>query len=342
MTPQLDPRRSGRRLNLAPLGRVYERAWVGARPDRVRALVNRFRRHGPVPAGHPEELYAGSDEEFIVGAYRFLLQRGPDPSGWAVYREHLRAGTRTRETMLGEMRGLDEFWFKFAFRYHDPLLVLHRSRSLFVQSFPRADRILDLGGTHQQSRQGALVLLGYPYPFERLCVVDLPVEDRHELYRQIDEVDREETRLGPVEYHYRSMIDLSIFSDGEFDLVYSGQSIEHVTEEEADQVLREAHRVLRPGGHLCLDTPNLAASRLQLEGTGIEFVNPDHKIEYTHAELSHKLEASGFRIVAAKGLLHMPETFGTGKFCPEEMGINTGVFDEIEQCSLLAYVCQRN
>jgi predicted SAM-dependent methyltransferase len=328
-------------VNLA-LGRAYERAWLALQPDRVRAVVNRFRPSRRGPSEPRDELYAFLDDQwFVEGAYRYLLQRAPDPTGLQTYLGHLRAGTRTRETMLAEMRGLDEFWSKFAFRYYDPLLVLHRSRCLFVQGFPRADRILDLGGTHQQAREGALVLLGYPYPFERLCVVDLPVGDRHELYRQIGEVDREETELGTVEYHYRSMVDLSIFPDGEFGLVYSGQSIEHVTGEEADQVLAEAFRVLRPGGHLCLDTPNFAASRLQLEGTDMEFTNPDHKIEYTHAELSRKLEASGFSIVAAKGLVHLPETFRTGKFSNEEMGTNTGVFDDIEQCSLLAYVCRK-
>lgn len=325
-------------MNLSPLARIYERAWLAARPERVKALVRRGAAPAPASGG---EIYEVSDEEFVTGAYRYLLLRGADPDGRENYLRHLRAGTRTRETMLGEMRGLDEFWFKFAHTYHDPLLALHRSRCLFVQTFPRAGRILDIGGTHQQSREGALVLLGYPYEFELLSVVDLPVEDRHELYRQIGEVDREDTRLGPVEYHYRSMTDLSIFPDGEFDLVYSGQSIEHVTETEADTCLAEVFRVLRPGAFLCLDTPNAAASALQLQGTGERWVNPDHKIEYTDAELRAKLEGHGFVVREAKGLVHLPESFRTGKFQPEELADNTGVFAEIAECSLLAYVCQK-
>ena len=44
-------------------------------------------------------------------------------------------------------------------------------------------RILDLGGTHQGLPDGALVHLGYPYPFERLVVVDLPVHERDEIYQ---------------------------------------------------------------------------------------------------------------------------------------------------------------
>lgn len=324
-------------MDLTRLGQMYERAWHGLRPERVKALVRRQPAPGPPPGG---EIYEVSDEEFVVGVYRYLLQRGADRDGMENYLHHLRMGTRTRETMLGEVRGLDEFWFKFAHTYHDPLLALHRSRCLFVQTFPKADRILDIGGTHQQSREGALVLLGYPYEFDLLSVVDLPVEDRHALYQQIGEVDREESRLGPVEYHYRSMTDLSIFPDGEFGLVYSGQSIEHVTEAEADTCLEEVRRVLRPGGYLCLDTPNVLASHIQLEGTGERFVNPDHKIEYTDADLRTKLEAHGFAVREAKGLVHMPESFRTGKFQLEELANNTGVFAEIGECSLLAYVCQ--
>src|SRR5206468_8820731 len=140
---------------------------------------------------------------------------------------------------------------------------------------------------------------------------------------------------------YRSMTDLSIFADGEFDLAYSGQSIEHITEGEADLCLAEVGRVLRPGGHLCLDTPNRLASELQLEGTGVQFVNPDHKIEYTDEQLRAKLEAHGFAIREAKGLVHLPETFRTGKFQPDELADNTGVFADIGECSLLAYVCQK-
>ena len=52
------------------------------------------------------------------------------------------------------------------------------------------------------------------------------------------------------------MVDLGRYGDGAFDMVYSGQTIEHVTEADGDTVVREAFRVLAPGGWFCLDTPN--------------------------------------------------------------------------------------
>lgn len=273
------------------------------------------------------------DENYVVGAYHYLLAMRPDDGGLRNYVEHLRSGTLTRETMLAEMRGLDDWWLQ---RILDPHISLHLSRELWVQQAPRAARIVDLGGTDQSSDHGALVTLGYPYRFEQLTIVDLPPEERHDLYGAVHQ--NVTSPLGPVEYVHGSMTDLSFVDDASVDLVFSGQSIEHVTAEEGDVVFQEAMRVLRPGGHLVLDTPNRAATRLQL---GESFSNPDHKVEYTHAELSAKLERAGFVVEVARGLNLLPETFETGVYSTEEMARHLGVFADIERCYVLAYSCRK-
>ncbi len=282
------------------------------------------------------------DRTFVRWAYRMLFQREPDPGGQELYLDHLARGSRTRHSMLEEMRGSDEFWFGFALRYDDPVFAIHRSRSLFVRSLPRAAAILDLGGTHLGAHEGAFVRLGYPHPFERLVIVDLPSDDRHELYQQADEAQqRVETALGPVEYAFHSMADLSSYPDATFDLVYSGQSIEHVPEEVADVVIAGVHRVLRAGGWFCLDTPNGRLCKLQLEGSALEVTNPDHDVEYEHAELVAKLERGGFDVAEAKGLCLMQASAASGTFSFEELAANVGVFHEIEDCYILAYVCRK-
>lgn len=281
------------------------------------------------------------DRTFIRWAYRMLLEREPDPDGEALYLGHLAAGTRTRHTMLEEMRGSDEFWFNFALRYEEPIFSIHRSRSLFVRSLPRAAMILDLGGTHLGAHEGAFVRLGYPYPFERLVIVDLPSDDRHELYQSGAPPERVDTAQGPVEYAFHSMADLSRYPDASFDLVYSGQSIEHVPPDVADVVIAEVHRVLRPGGRFCLDTPNGRLCRLQLQGTGLSVTNPDHDIEYDDDELRTKLIGGGFRVDSAQGLVLMQTSATMGTFSFEELAANPGVFDAIEDCYVLAYVCAK-
>src|SRR6516225_7527834 len=64
-----------------------------------------------------------SDEDFIRFAYRFLLEREPDEHGLQVYRQHLRKGTRSRHSLLAEIRESDEFWFERAMHYRDPLVA---------------------------------------------------------------------------------------------------------------------------------------------------------------------------------------------------------------------------
>ena len=214
---------------------------------------------------------------------------------------------------------------------------LHLSRMMFVRSLPPAKSILDLGGTSLGNATGALVLMGYPYPFDDLVVIDLPSEERNELYREAAAPEVTQTALGPVRYRYHSMVDLSDYADGSVDLVYSGQSIEHVPIDVGDTVLSEVRRVLRPGGYLGLDTPNARVTRLQQD----EFIDPDHEHEYTDAEMRAKLAAAGFEVVAAVGSEPCrPEPDGGHASMRTRLRRRSGLFHQIEDCYLLAYLCR--
>lgn len=272
-------------------------------------------------------------DDAVELAYNVVLHRASDPSGLAHYHQAIESGAMTRRAMVETLLSSSEF---DASGMGDLLASMHMSRRQFVRSLPRAKRILDLGGTDQADEQGALVTLGYPYEFERLVVVDLPPEARHEIYR--GGVWKEtESRLGPVTYAHHSMTDLSPYPDDDFDLVYSGQSIEHVTEEEGEQVMREVSRVLAKGGWFCLDTPNGPVWRIR----GPELINPDHKIEYSHGQLSGALQRHGFEMVDAKGLNYAGRSVATGRFDESEAAGNIGVYAEPESCLHLAYVCRR-
>jgi SAM-dependent methyltransferase len=198
-----------------------------------------------------------------------------------------------------------EWWTVAPFTQLAP--ALHFSRSLFIRSLPRARRILDLGGTALGSDKGAMVLMGYPYAFDELVVIDLPPDDRNDLYKETVARDLVQTELGPVQYRYHSMSDLTGYADGSFDLVYSGQSIEHVPVDEAERVLAAAARILRPGGHLALDTPR----------------------------------AAGLEVLEAKGLNLAARSVAEGTFSIQEVATNRGLFAEIEDCYLLSYLCRK-
>jgi len=275
-----------------------------------------------------------SPADALSVVYELLLHRQPDDAGRASYLPPLRAGTLSPAQLTEWLVASGEWWNGVTFT--ELGASLHFSRTIFVRSLPRAEHILDLGGTALGTPVGALVLMGYPYRFERLVVVDLPPADRNALYREDPNRAVVESALGPVHYRYHSMTDLSAYPDASFDLVYSGQSIEHVSVADADTVLCEVARVLRPGGHLALDTPNATVCRLQQA----EFIDPDHEHEYTHPEMTGKLVAAGFEVLEAKGLNLSRPGLERGRFSAPEVATARGLFADVEGCYLLSYLCR--
>ncbi|UCC39617.1 MAG: methyltransferase domain-containing protein [Candidatus Aminicenantes bacterium] len=273
--------------------------------------------------------------KLIHTGYRILLRREPDEEGLLHYKKLLGSGEISPQAFFEDLMSSDEFRGKLYFENH--LFSLHYSRCQFIHMLPKASRILDLGGSSQHDDRGALVCMGYPYKFEELIIVDLPSDDSHPIYSSKKDLDVVQSALGAIRYNYHSMTDLSRYPDASFDMVVSGQSIEHITEEEGGHLIGEAFRVLKPGGYFCLDTPNGPACRLHVKG----FISEDHKIEYSHEQLSEKIRQAGFEICDAWGLNYMGESFRNKVFSREEVSKNIGVFAEIEHCYLLAYICQK-
>jgi predicted SAM-dependent methyltransferase len=214
---------------------------------------------------------------------------------------------------------------------------LHYGRGVFIRSLPRARRILDIGGAARGDPNGALVLMGYPYRFDELVIVDLPSEQRHPLYQDEARPRSVKSAQGMVIYRYHSMTDLSSYASSSFDLVYSGQSIEHVFRHEADDTLSQVRRVLKPGGYLAIDTPNSKLTRLQQAA----FIDPDHKYEFSHREMTSMLRGNGFVIEQALGINYGGQSVQRGAFDEQEVATKRGFFHEISDCYLLSYVCRR-
>ncbi len=275
-------------------------------------------------------------ERFVRTAYQVVLDREADAQGLTHWSRQLQDGTLGPDGVVDAMLASAEF--AALGRPRDHIGSLHRSRIAWVRSLPPAHRILDLGGASQGNPAGALVDIGWPYSFEQLVIVDLPADDRHELFARGPRPEHVDSPLGPVEYRYHSMADLGQYDDEAFDMVFSGQSIEHVFESDADLLLKGAFRILRPGGLLCLDTPNGRVCRLH---TGDALIHPDHKIEYTHEQLSEKIRRAGFEIVEAKGLHLLADSVTRGVFSEDEFLRNAGVFGDIENCYILTYVARK-
>ncbi len=213
-------------------------------------------------------------------------------------------------------------FFRFPRRWESKVLKkqtlsrLHNARiKLVTEWLPNGEKILDLGGAVDKHPEGALLAMGYPHKPKSITIVDLPDEER--LHRPGQEKLRDHLTEGGTNIHYvySRMDDLSAFANGSFDLVWSGQSIEHITEAQAESVLREVKRVLVPGGRFCLDTPNGRMMRL----ISREMMHPEHKIEYRPEQFVAKLLAAGFEIEALKAVTPLPISARLGRISKLEI-----------------------
>lgn len=269
-------------------------------------------------------------------AYNVLLRREPDEPAWTEQADAMAAGVLSHDDVVDRIRCSNEFRSHVAVAPRNLHVALHASRCEFIIGLPPARRIVDLGGGHTSDARGALVVLGYPYQFEELVIVDLPPDDRHPLY-QSERFEDSATTTGRIRYEYRSMTDLSFAADGTVDLVYSGQSIEHVTESDGDTVLSEVYRVLAPGGTLAIDTPNGRVCRMQQA----ELIDPDHKVEYTAEELVVKVEAAGFEVTCLRGLNWGGPAAAEGRFDQAMLARYTGLYADAVNCYLLALLARK-
>jgi SAM-dependent methyltransferase len=86
------------------------------------------------------------------------------------------------------------------------------------------------------------------------------------------------------------------YADASFDVVLFQDVLEHIRER--DFALQELHRVLKPGGRLLVAVPKRDTSwkRLRSRFGVFAFSDPDHKVEYTEAELRNELARNGFAV----------------------------------------------
>jgi SAM-dependent methyltransferase len=327
-----DPAADGRRqgpIAGTPVGSAVDRV-----SPQLRRIERKLRREVTRLAAVPFEQFPPRDA--VRMAYNVLLRRDPDEPSWSEKAAAVASGAMSRSDVVDGIHCSDEFRFRVPVGPASLLNSLHASRCEFIVGLPPARHIVDLGGGHISDARGALVLLGYPYDFEELVVVDLPPDDRHPLYRS-DRFGPGDYDQGKVRYEYRSMADLSFAMDASVDLIYSGQSIEHVTEADADLVLKESFRILVPGGHMAIDTPNARVCRLQQSS----FIDPDHKVEYTVDQLRDKVTAAGFEVVTERGLNWGGPGVARGELDVAALAANYGVYFDAEACYLLALVIRK-
>jgi SAM-dependent methyltransferase len=267
-----------------------------------------------------------SNRAYIEHLYRYFLKTPHCQTDIDFHLERLDSREISRVTLIFSFLMIPAGWEQRIFRTQG-LISHHRARVRLVQDhLPPARRILDLGGAAGGDPSGGLLSMGYAHKPERIDIVDLPVEERFSDSSAAAAVQSHTTPDGTeVHYHYMSMTRLTGFPDSVFDMAWSGQSIEHITPAEARVVIEEVYRVLKPGGHFCLDTPNRRLTMLQVRRG---FVHPEHKIEYLPSELAGQLVQAGFTMVEQRAVSPMPLSQRAGRFSRLEFIHSTSIGDD--------------
>lgn len=276
-----------------------------------------------------------SDKAFLDMVYKVIFEREIDSQGLDSWLSQLQQGL-TRLDLVKVLVNSPEF---IARNNSNKLLeVLHNLRMEMIQTLlPPAEVVLDLGGAHPGDSKGTLLNFGYPYLPKKLYILDLPPSER--MFPATEMPQKVKYNNCEIEYVYRSMSDLTCFQEESFDLIWSGESIEHITPEDAEKVFKQVYKLLKPNGKFALDTPNRRATELQCPNS---FIHPEHKIEYYYEDFIEILKKHNFKVIETKGLSDLSESINSATFKEDELIKNSRLNNKPQNSYMFYVCCMRN
>ncbi|MFK7826981.1 MAG: class I SAM-dependent methyltransferase [Oligoflexales bacterium] len=186
----------------------------------------------------------------------------------------------------------------------------HARVQLIRHHLPPAKSVLDLGGAAAEQKCGALLAMGYPHHLDRIHIVDLPMTERIYEPSQIPEAKDHIHGNCKVSYSYHPMHKLEkLVGKLRFDMIWMGQTVEHISPRQLENILEFSRDLLNENGVFCLDTPNRLITKL-LDPN--RYIHPDHKLEYTPDQLSKIFDKHGYRCIQSKAVTPLPLSLRTG------------------------------
>lgn len=273
-------------------------------------------------------------DEYVRLAYLVVLRRPADPTGIEGWRRHIERGNFNTQRVLDTLLGSEEY---LANHGADVFRRLHMARQRWIRSVGAFDSILDIGGSSAGMREGAMIELGYPHRPSRLDILDLPPDRQFWGTPTFDQTEPLDFDWGRVTYFHgcaEDVASVAALQSRQYECIFMGQAIEHILPEKLPALLAWIRAHLLPGGRFIMDTPNRAITKIHSPEA---FINADHKLEYTPAQLESVLAASGFSVIRRTGLVHLPEMACSGIFDARWFADATLVHDDADASYLFAF-----
>jgi len=274
----------------------------------------------------------------VCAAYELILQRPIDTHGRLYWQNQIKNGNFSKPFLVDALVHSPEYQMLKKTPFHE---MVHLARVEWTKHLPKGSSILDIGGSSPNIDQGALIELGYPHRPKQLFIVDLPPEEQYWGKPKFPQ-DRDYTfSWGILKYFHgraENIGSLKGLQNLKFDIIYMGQTIEHIMPDFLPDILDWISDHLSENGKFIFDTPNRLITSIQSDS----FIDPDHKIEYTPDQLESILRKHNFSISDSWGLLPMPMTFQLKKFSPQEVYDHTLLSEDLKVCYLFAFSCTRN
>lgn len=150
-----------------------------------------------------------------------------------------------------------------------------------------------------------------------------------------------------IRWFQRDVCYLDFAEDEEFDMVFAGQFIEHISWEAQCRFFAEVNRVLKKGGIFVVDSPNAIITRKYA------WFEPEHIHELEYQQAYTLLKLSGFEIKEEMGILpqkllktvEVSENIGgwvkASNFNQVTMNIEEAFSDKINDCFIYWFVAQK-
>lgn len=274
------------------------------------------------------------EEHYVRMAYLVLLRRHVDPHGLRTWRDYIEKGRFDQQYVVDAILQSEEYLTRFGVNL---INVIHRSRQEWIKTVPPFESILDIGGSSPTEPAGALIQLGYLHRPKRIDILDLPPDKQYWGKPQYDQSRSTRFDWGEVTYFHGSgegVADVVALQGRTYDCVFLGQAIEHIHAESLPGTLEWALRHLSPQGRLVFDTPNRLLTKIQCPDS---LIDPDHKYEYTPAEMESVVSACGFQVVKKVGMVHLPVQAASGMYDPREFADAPLLSEDVDACYLFAF-----